>query len=145
MKVKCFSYEEIGRDAMRKTLEEISSLPVKEFSDFVTAIWPQHGLNDLETVSDMKDLYKKIIKFAAYKYDNSSDNMDIDFAVDTRMVKFGSISPNISLLLFYSKDPKNTKYIGGAGFILRITDNICDDLKNRLLSDKNLVSTGFSF
>lgn len=145
MKGKCFSYEENGRDAMRKILEELSTLPVKDFSDFVTAIWPQHGLNDLETVSDMKDLYKKIIKFAADRYDNSSDNMDIDFALGTRMVKFGSISPNIRLLLFYSKDPENTKYIGGAGFILRITGNICDDLKNRLLSDKNLEPTGFSF
>lgn len=138
MREKSFGYEVDGRDAMRKTLKELSSLPVKEFSDFVTAIWPQDGLNDLETISDMKDLYKKIIKFAADKYDNSSENMDIDFAIDNRMAKFGSISPNIRLVLFYFKDPENTKYIKGAGFILGIKDNIGDNLKNRILSDKNL-------
>ena len=145
MKGKNFGYEEIGRDAMRKTLEMLSSLPVKELSDFVTAIWPQHDLNDLETLSDMKDLYKKIIKFAADKYDNSSENMDIDFAISNRMVKFRSISPNIRLLLFYSKDPENTKYIRDAGFILGIKGDICDDLKDRLLSDKNLASISFGF
>lgn len=123
-----FNYELKGRDSMRKVLEKLSSLQIKEFSELVTTVWPQQGFNDFETLSDMKDLFKKFIKFAADKYDNSEP---VEFEVQKRTVTFGTLVPGINLRIFYWMN-LDEGYIGGAGFSLNIKRNIDEDLKEKI-------------
>lgn len=136
MKEKSYCFETTGKDSMRVVLRKLNyDVGMREISELVDTVWPhdEHGYNDFETLSDMKDLFKKFIKFAADKFDNSDESYT-DFKVGNRVVSFRPIAPGIRLLVFYWISPINNNYIGGAGAILGIKEENCSaDFENRLL------------
>lgn len=137
MKEKSYCFETAGKDSMRVVLRTLNyDVGIKEISELVDTVWPpdEHEYNDFETLSDMKDLFKKFIKFAADKFDNSGESYTDFKVLGNRVISFKPIAPGVRLLVFYWISPKNNNYIGGAGAILAIKEENCSvDLENRLL------------